>query len=160
MANYTTYDELKHLMDSGTVKLDQLAPDGLDPQAWVQELIGYAQDEIDGRLERRYVVPFDPTPSVVRVIARYLAKAYILNPNYAGELPSESKWVDINYRRADDLLRAIERGDLKLTDAQEAVVLMDMPLSTTADGRSRVFTQTIRDASGEMIGGAGTLEGL
>ena len=152
-AIYTTYDELGKRVNN----IDQYAPEGEVPIIWIADIITQAQDEIDGRLAHLYSVPFDPVPSLISAIARYLALSYLLNPGFVGEVPAESKVVDTNYRRADDLLKRLESGEVTL-DVSSTSATPATPQSSSSS-RGRVLTQTTVDADGAVLV-SGSMEGV
>ncbi len=150
---YTTYTEIQRRI----ANVDDYKPAAvLDSAAvWVGNVITDAQDEIDGRLALLYVVPFDPVPSIIKAICRFLACSYILNPGFVGEVPADSKVVDTNYKRANDLLEKIESGELVISGATLAG---DMASQSTTEDFARTFSVTQRDSDGNTIGDTGTME--
>lgn len=144
---YTTYDEIKDRLPDIA---NMVIPAGHTIQEWVADCISYVGDEIDGRLEGLYVTPFSPTPKLIATIARYFTISMILDPNFVGEIPAESRWSDTNRRNGEALLKRIESGDLVLHSATQVEGSRDLPLSTSRD-RARDMTQGFKDSEGALI---------
>lgn len=136
----------------------QYCPEDKSYVDWIADQIESAQDEIDGRLEGLYSVPFsDPVPGLVKTIARYFACSLVMNPGFVGEVPADSKVVDTFYSRGDALLRRIEKGEIKL-DASGSEIESGAPQSSTID-TARAISRTTYDSEGNVLD-EGTLEGL
>lgn len=153
MADYCIYDD----MDNEIADLTDHVPTGKVAAVWVGAQIDKAESEIDGRLGSRYTVPFTTVPALITTIAIYLATSRILNPGFIGEIPADSKVVDTYYKRADDLLKRLESGELVLETATESTDDTASPQSSTSS-QTREFTQNILDSDGD-VSSYGSMDG-
>lgn len=129
-AYYCSYADI----DAKIVDIIDHVPTGKDPETWVYSQIAFCMEEIDGRLGDRYVVPFaSPIPALIRTICMYLSISAVLNPGYVGEIPAESRYVDTYWKKGDDLLKAVQKGDIELSGVILNIVTIDGSQSSTAD---------------------------
>jgi len=155
---YCTYTDINNELNdlSDHIPANQSA----DPTGWVEAQIYKCMLEIDGRLGGLYTVPFtSPIPSLVRTICIYLSTSRILSPGYVGEIPADSRYVDTYYKRADDLLKRIESGDITLTGT--SVVsggINSLGIASTSTDIAQTFTQTTYDVDGNILE-SGSMEG-
>lgn len=142
---YTTYADL----DNEIVDLLELVPEGKDADTYVAAKIAIAESEIDGRLGSLYAVPFDPVPSLIKVIALELTCYRILRPNHVKEDPAVSDWVDEYLKRADMLLTKLETGevsisaDTRIPISNTSHVAKDFPLTMRTDDGSELTRSPI-----------------
>ncbi len=147
---YCTYTDIDNEIDDLLDHVPQSKKTTTDDAvAWVNSRIIACGYEIDGRLGMTYGTPFDPVPSIITTIALYLSCSRILSTGYVGEIPADSRYVDTYYKRADDLLKRIESGDIVIPQAEKMSDSAGV-LSNTSD-IGMVFTQTTYDSDGDVL---------
>lgn len=114
---YATQDDLeKQLPGDLLIQLADDDGDGTADPGVVAEALTSASAEVDGYLARRYAVPLDPAPPLVRTLTVSIALWNLLGRRPGLEEPA----IEKRYRAALDLLRLIARGDATLGVSPEA----------------------------------------
>jgi phage gp36-like protein len=115
VAPYVTVDEVRSAVTRDLNRLAGSAAVMSDDQ--LAAAIDNAQAQVDGKLRRLYLVPFNPVPDLVKSIVIDIA-GWLATMNYRQEkeIPEVDPIVR-RYNRAHDLLCCIAEGHLALPDA-------------------------------------------
>lgn len=113
--SYATVDEIRRRYP-GIIETSNLTPLEIDAH------ISDAEGEVNGRLARRYTIPFAPGMEPIRTLTRDLASYSLLRSLIIQEDPSRSDWVESIRDRADKLLDALVEGKAAVVTTSGAVV--------------------------------------
>ena len=84
--------------------------------------IGMAEAEMNGKLAKRYDLPFSVDIPFLSAISANLASYYILRRQVTKEKSNKSDWVDSFKVMADEMLKQIVENQVELLTASNAVV--------------------------------------
>ena len=76
---------------------------------------------IDGKCARRYALPFDPVPPLIRSIAEDMVTVKTLISFYSQDNQNRTEWID-EFDEAMALLNEIKDGELDLVDTSGSAV--------------------------------------
>lgn len=122
------------------------------PDSMIADSRDDAEDEIKGRLSKRYSMPLTYVPPMVRNITKYLGAAYLLLKSYGIGEEGTNKEGQAKKKMAMEMLEGIEKGEVALLDqagqplAQITTTLSGYPDDTAAEadppeGRKFKITQ-------------------
>lgn len=112
-------------------------------QARVESRIAYARSIIDGKIAKRYDVPFDsaPYPPLASQINVDLAAYFVMKTLYTGEGQNRSQWTEGFYEKALMLLDEINDGKIDLVD-DTGDLIPERNLSTRVSGNIENYKPT------------------
>lgn len=108
----TTYATKQDLLDRDEGMLWNLAVDRSTNElneTWIDEALRTADDEINGRLGRRYVLPLPQVPGMLKRIAIVISFYWLADRDQQA-----TNLMDERYKRAIELLKDIASGRIEL----------------------------------------------
>jgi len=81
-----------------------------------------ATSHIDGIISRTYTLPLTETPDILKLIERKLAAGHLLLDEYGEQAEGTSKDGQAKVNWAEEMLRAIEGGLIRLLDSDQDVL--------------------------------------
>ena len=81
-----------------------------------------ATSHIDGIISRTYTLPLTETPDILKLIERKLAAGHLLLDEYGDQAEGTSKDGQAKVNWAEEMLRAIEGGLIRLLDSDQDVL--------------------------------------
>ena len=98
----------------------------LDRQAlggiMVEVFITKAENIVNGKLSKRFTVPFAVTPPMVKTLTIDIAAFYVLRTLYTQEAQNTSNWALEIYKEAMTLLDEIASGQKELLDVDGVII--------------------------------------